>query len=346
MANVEKYVDPDATGAGDGTSWTDAYTSLSAWDSAEATDLVTAGDTHTVWCRSGSGTKDNSPVSISSDWVTGDSNRLYIKAADGNQAGGDHRASKDGFDSAKYTLSLQSNANLMGISTLYIEIHGLQIEAATTSSYKNLIEYDPTSNGECILEGCYFSAGGTTGNRIVGVAGGYQAGLNRLVKIRNCIFTGFNGGDSAGKGVWGTISYTWTIQHCVFYDNATGIDSGNGTTGVTNCAVFNNTDDFSGSGFTIDHCASDDGDGTNSVSPSGSDWTNEFADPANGDFTLLNTGNLYEGGTTISGGPSTDIDGDSWGATPSIGADEYSAGATQSIVPHIMLAHNQFTGGL
>ena len=59
-------------------------------------------------------------------------------------------------------------------------------------------------------------------------------------------------------------------------------------------------DDIGGS--TIDYCASDDGDGTNAVSPSGSDWANEFVDYANGDFTLLYTGNLYDAGV----GPSAD----------------------------------------
>ena len=63
------------------------------------------------------------------------------------------------------------------------------------------------------------------------------------------------------------------------------------------------------------------------------EWDNEFEDPTNGDFTLLNTGNCYEGSeitnTDDSEVPTDDIEGDARntgsGEQTSIGADEYVA---------------------
>ena len=80
-AQVIRYVDPDAAGAANGTSWADAYTSLSAWEAAEQTDLVSAGNYHTVYCRSSGGTDDTTPFAINS-WTTGSSNYIVIIGSD------------------------------------------------------------------------------------------------------------------------------------------------------------------------------------------------------------------------------------------------------------------------
>ena len=133
-----------------------------------------------------------------------------------------------------------------------------------------------------------------------------------------------------------TIAY-----HNVLYGGGYGFFYAGDLTAINNACV-NVTDDFydnSSGSISIDHNASTDGDGTNSVSPSGSDWDNEFNDPDNGDFTLLNSGNCYQGGTTITGGPTYDIDGDEWDAsTPSIGVDEYEGGGGGVTIP-IMMHH-------
>jgi len=117
--------------------------------------------------------------------------------------------------------------------------------------------------------------------------------------------------------------------------------NGNATTCV-NCAVFNNTDDFQDAFTLIDYCASDDGDGTNSVdiSPGGTeatDWAAAFTDYGNGDFSIKDADSvLYLAGLDPDSDaniPSTDIAGNSrpTGANGvSIGAFENIAAASPS----------------
>ena len=58
------YVNPDATGAADGTSVANGYTSLSAAVIAKAADLVTNTDATTFSCSSTAGGADTTHVSI------------------------------------------------------------------------------------------------------------------------------------------------------------------------------------------------------------------------------------------------------------------------------------------
>ena len=96
---------------------------------------------------------------------------------------------------------------------------------------------------------------------------------------------------------------------------------------VKNSAIFNNPDDFSGS-VTVENCASDDGDGTNAVTPS--DWSDVFEDYSNGDFRLKATDtDLIGAGLDLSTDVDypfkDDIEGQKRGFNGSwdIGADEY-----------------------
>lgn len=94
------------------------------------------------------------------------------------------------------------------------------------------------------------------------------------------------------------------ISNCVVEGFSNGIYRSSGSCKTINCSVFNNDDDFNGT-MTIDHCASDDGDGTNPVSVT--TWSQQFQNSnfvADVDFRLDSNSELIDQGI----GPVSDSD--------------------------------------
>ena len=125
----------------------------------------------------------------------------------------------------------------------------------------------------------------------------------------------------------------------VVYGCGTGLNYAAGTTGIVkNTAVFVTGNDFVLNGTTtVDFCASDDNDGTNNVAGNEADanWTTDFNDAANGDFTILAGSPLKDGGINdpSSGLFSTDMEGDayivdSW----AVGVDQIPAAPSGIVV--------------
>ena len=90
-----------------------------------------------------------------------------------------------------------------------------------------------------------------------------------VVNVSNSVIVDANG-TARSRGV--RIESSGKIINCAITGLIYGASVNTGVN-ITNGEVFNNTDDFLGTG-TIDHCASDDGDGTNPISVS--DWADEF----------------------------------------------------------------------
>lgn len=131
--------------------------------------------------------------------------------------------------------------------------------------------------------------------------------------------------------------FTGCLSDCLERNSSTFI--------VINCANFDNTDDFDGAFTSLNYNASDDGDGSNPVAPSGGDWDNEFTDYTNRDFSILDTGNLYLGSEVTNADdnlvPSVDIIGTDRntgvGTQTSIGAHEFvSAGTTRPLPQRVL----------
>jgi len=305
MASIIKYIDPDVVdGLGDGSTWANAFPSWKLWNDT-AYDLQAANDTMTTYHRS-SGTLDSTGFRIEG-WNTGINNRIYCYAETG------HEAIKTGIDSARYTFS----GNVQPRER-YVTISGLQgNNPASSLGSVTIVGIDP--GGSAILvENCYFKATTDGGAKPLIIAD-----PDSTVTVENCILVGGTFGLQHSGGT--SKMYNCTIEG----SSSRGIYNTAGTLTVKNTAVFNHVLDLQDAGgtTTADYCASDLGFGSNPVAASGGDFTNEFPDYATGDYTLIETGNLFDSGvgpTVDSDVPTLDIEGDvRAGATVSIGADEF-----------------------
>jgi hypothetical protein len=143
--------------------------------------------------------------------------------------------------------------------------------------------------------------------------------------VYNTLITGYKNGANLHYGIYNQNSNNTYVYNCTVDNSYFGIRQTGGTIIVKNCAVSRNTDDLSGTIATLDYCCTSGGEGTNSQTPSGSDWDNEYVDKDSGDFSLKNTGNCYDNGTDDPGSGlySDDITGFSRTSTWDIGAFEY-----------------------
>lgn len=317
-ASLEYDVDPD--GGGD-------YTSLSAWEAAQEQDLTDGGgDTMTAFCSSSSGGDDTTVCVISGTWVTGAANWILIEGTD---------FPVDGvLDLTKYNLHISSGSNSYCIRNLvsYVTFRKLQVRYTGSSTGNGYALYCENTGDNCTIDSCIVKGYHTGTGRGYGV---YNYRCDNL-NIYNTLFydfvsstdTDYIGIYSYGQAGDNTYVYNCTVENCYYgYREASS-----GTVDTYNCIAANCTDDFDGLG-TIDYCCSDTGDGTNAQTPSGGDWTNEFADLATEDYSLKSANCVGNGTDDPSSGLySDDIIDTARSSTWDIGAFEY-AGAPPAAPP-------------
>lgn len=317
-AQVIRYVDPDAAGGGTGLDWTNAYTSLSAWNAAEGSDLVTDGDYHTVYCRSSSGTDDTTPFTLTG-WTTGAANYIEIIGSD---------FPVDGvWDDTKYVLNNNDSAtNMISLREDYVRFQNIQIKVIETSTNeRNGIKIELINESSEIRFDSFILKGlcsGTGSSRAL-----YINDSDIVIKIYNTLIYGFISGSDTGFRAIDGYTSTCEIYNVTIYNCYYGLNRSSGTWTATNCAVGNCNDDFSGA-ITINYCCSDDGNGNNPQGPLDGNWDNEFVTPGS-DFDLESGGNCVGNGDDNPGAGlySDDIIGTARSSTWDIGAFEYVSGA-------------------
>jgi len=341
-----RYIDPDATGGtGSGLDWANAYTSMSAWNAAEAKDLVTAVDTHTVYCRSSAGTADTQRVAIltSSGWVTSATNRITII---GDATGGV-------WDDTKYRIQHTANGNyqdtirinLEGVSLLNLQV-GIHTEANTFATPIKLLI--ATGGAAAInIDKCILAPTNGVGGTTYGLYGdGAAKPLTGYVRVNDTITYGYTQYGMIVYSNGATIDYVNCVAIAGTNTTATGFGSNTSVYNAVNCISQNNvTADFATTlvGASCTNNLSEDTTATTIGTAGVASTVLTFRDAAANDYHLAATDTAAIGAgvgpTTNTDVPTTDIDGDvRSGTTTDIGFDLYTALAIAMSSPTFDLA--------
>ena len=295
MAVVTKYLKTSNPGADP-----DVYTSLDAWNTNEATDLVSAGDSHVLECDAGVYVGD---VTIAG-WTTGPSNTVTIKAAAGDEHNGVPGAG------VHFTVN-----NFDQIATVICNISNFRlfdVEISQTA-FRAAFDFEETGSGllidRCILRGSSSSGGNAggalnlgdtsdqiirnsiliqtrTGQSLTGVIR-YLRGSGDSPIFQNCTLVGERGVYGAGSSAFQMPLF----ENCVF---ATSLEAANGSGGTTFPAG-TRYNAFWGAQTTF---------GTNTVTGIGS---SDFVDEPNDDYSIDATSALYDAGVDLSAEFTEDI---------------------------------------
>ena len=335
MAEILRYVDPNAAAAGDGTTnalsgGNCAYVSLNAWEAATQQDLTDAGgDTARVVCSSddaGATHAADTTACAIDGWTTGASNYITIKAASSH--GGKRNATI-------YRLETTTAwVNALEIKEDYVRCDGLQLKCSGANT-QNALHIN--------------AAGGATSSIRITNSLAYNARLvgfnayNGVHYFNNCIAMAC-GGD--GFALASGASSTGYFYNCGSVNNA-GLGFSVAqfkTMNAKNCYSGGNTGaDFGGSGTlnkTTCHAEDGTGDTTTAFSTSsGAYFTNVTS--GSEDLSIAASSALADAGTDLSGDGSwinpngnVDIISVAWG-TWAVGAFEYAA-AGGSAIPVLM----------
>lgn len=299
MATVTRYVDPDATGAGDGTSWTDAYTSLNAWEAAEQTDLVADGDSHIVYCRSSSGSADSTAVTIQG-WTTDATHTITIQAADSDRAG-------TAWDATKYRLSSTTAITSPRIyfRNKYVTIDGIQAEKKESDGM-GILYGGQWEDSYFAVKNCHLrDSKGNPSSALIQLSNR----SNNYAEVYNNILH-----DSDGPGVHvlgGAVSkiYNNTVYNCnqSLYTYRGGLQTDVSAIVVNNISYNNGNQDFrltANASSDYNFSKDDTAPGTNSIHGDTDSKTPDFVSTTSGseDFAIASTSDAIDAGV----GPSSD----------------------------------------
>jgi hypothetical protein len=330
LVELVRYIDTDVVGGtGDGTSWANAFASMSAWEAAgdDAGNLVLDNTWMHVYARGN--TKDTTVLGISG-WTTSATNRILVEGS--SDSTGKHAGE---WDDGKYTLAGTNAASgILQANEDFVQIVGIQIEATESglsTAYGLWVASISTAASDIRFKNIIVKGVCSGTGKAIGA---YINDADADVIFENCLIYGFfASGDADFVGLRVNAGGDINVYSSLIAGCHTGVDRVAGTVSLYNTAVFNNTNDFNGT-IACDYCASDDADATtytNGVDFTGesADWENIWEDYTN-DHRLKNyTGArciIDEGTSKTYGDP--DVAGVSRGATWDIGPFEWVMSGT------------------
>ena len=252
MADVTRYVNTASAG-GDGTTNGEsganaAYVSLSAWNAAEAKNLVVAAETHEVLCDVGSGSAAD--TTLFTTGFTTNSIYYFTIRANPSGVGGDQRATTE-WSATKYRMqkTTSGSGTLMQMTEDGNFVQDLQFEVynADNTTSETFAIYFATTANNCVVERCYLRL---RYNRNFAPSGAYIGAFNLQadnVTFRNCICDYIRVGSqnpTICSGITNQLDETGNVlQNCTFFSTVTGsfLDvvrntlSGSGYVTITNC---------------------------------------------------------------------------------------------------------------
>lgn len=324
MAEIVKTIRPSGQG-GD-------YTSLTSWEAAEQTDLVTAGNTHVAEIQGDWSATLVDNVSLAG-WTCDNSHTITIRTDAANKA-------SSVWNSAKATLKVTGGANGIGFYTGACgKVEGLQLwmESIDTTVLYGVRSYGTSL--DVIVDGCFFKGSINAGTGSLIAASNNAVGV-RLI-VANCIFWNMVNGTALSYGILfngGTtvnnIAYNNTIHGCYMGIREIGtlgsILKNNLVTATAGIASYNYYGTFDTTNSATNAC--DVADTTGAASDIAS-ATVVYRDSANGDFRI-------RAGSTSLVGAATDLSAD---GTYPISTDidgtvraSWDIGATERIILEVL----------